>query len=672
MNNKNNWFIDKGQVPSLQYSWPLYGIKLASSISFSDDVYVSGHTSASDGTYHYGANFYQTIPLSPLYAKDLSGRIIYLGYGPEFKTEEDWKVQKDIFFPRFCESLAYEALEQHGIEEQFFTTFRGLEASLSESAIVSGMPEDRVALRYKNPNLYPYKLRLDTFYADGWKIPQTQYLYVKSEGVTLTETESVAADFWAKWDGRSNLNYEQWYEKYDGESWFESLFEKGVTVIPTVEAFNGYNKVSKDFDLEDFWPGRAVAGLHKVVGMEPSEAPKGTILEVKRPGLAMSRRIEPAQVIVSDGSHYLSPHAEDPEPHLPDLRLPHTRCIAEWGACHLPTHPRHFEEPALWGWDKKTGKFMQLSGPLWDPLHYYYKSVDNVVKAFKNPSKGDPEVVPIPDEMKLKFYPISVMNGYDVIDENTFNARRNSGIAINSSIRRKPLAEESSTLGYHPLPIEIEYELDNWVLPELAPKHRLSEPTPSPNISRRLLPVIRSNVSPSYYAKEVEGQKPWLSDNANLKIATGRALEDYPFLARYLGNETDLDKISKWVNLHLEHISDDLMQSSAHQLWSDDRSDDFDRQSPGIYTALMDMRSTGLDIMRMRHRLYRENRALYYAAFWNMSPLEDVLVELNYLEHKESVQNKVEGQNTNEQYLLDESNLKSSELGGSLDEDGSF
>ncbi len=55
-----------------------------------------------------------------------------------------------------------------------------------------------------------------------------------------------------------------------------------------------------------------------------------------------------------------------------------------------------------------------------------------------------------------------------------------------------------------------------------------------------------------------------------------------------------------------------------------------------------------------------------------MSPLEDVLVDFNYLEHKESVQNKVEGQNTNEQYLLDESNLKSSELGGSLDEDGSF
>ena len=666
-----------GQYPHVSGSWPLYSFKerdgFAGGQELTEDFKINpkhynGHTCQRMNTYHTGCRLISDACLSPLFVKDISGRYIYIGYGPEFKEEEEWK-SSTILFPRFCEAVSG---DDYGLDSHIFTSFRTLDMSLEMKARPSGEPDDEYPLTYINPNLLPYKLRLDTFYADGWKVPQTEYLYVKTDGLTLTETESAAADFFAKWDSRENLSYEEWYDKYDGDNWFETLFDKGVTVIPTFEAYNGYNKVTTDFDLEDFWPGRAVSGLHQVIGMEASDAPKGTILQVKRPGLAMGRRIEPAQVIVSDGSHYKSSHAEDPEPYLPDLRLPHTRSVTEWGACHLPTHPSHFEEPALWGWDKQTGKFMQLSGPLWDPLHYYYKSVDNVVRALKDPSEDGSAVVSVPEHMKLKFYPIDVMHGYDVLDTNVYYARQENGIAINSAVRRKPLEEQSCTLGYHPLPLEIEYELDNWWFPELAPKNRLEQSSPSPLISKRLLPVIRSNVSPSYYAKEVEGQPWWISDIDNLKIATGRPLEDYPYLARYLGNETDLGKIAEWVNLHLEHISDETMESSAHQLWPDDRAEVLDKISPGFYTALMDMRSKGVDLMRLRHSLYRGNPSLYYAAFWAMISIDELIQQVKAIESEAREDEYHAQQQSNENYLLDKSNLKSSELGGSLDEDGSF
>ncbi len=665
--NKNNkafvWNNLQGQNPHMKVSWPFYSGLLKDLSLVNKKQPETGNNSMISAEFGRGTQLEHLIPVSPTLVRDLAGRVVHIGYGPEIKTEEEWqRAERSILFPRFCSVSSEEP-------DTFLTSFRTLDMSLDMGAKRSGSPQVPRFLRYKNPNLYPYKLRLDTFYADGWRLPQTEYLFVKSEGLTLTETESSAAEFFSKWDERGNLTYEQWHEKYDGDSWFDRLFEKGATVIPTVEAYNGFNKVSADFDLEEFWPGRAVSGLHTVIGMEPSDAPKGTILEVKRPGLAMSRRIEPAQVVVSDGSGYKSPHVEDPEPYLPDLRLPHTRCVAKWGACHLPTHPSHFEEPALWGWDNKTGKFLQLSGPLWDPLHYYYKSVDEVVRAY---NAAGSDRVSVPEHMQFKFFPIAVMNGYDVLDDKVYNSRVEKGIAINSSVRRKPLEENSSTLGYHPLPLEYEYELDNWWFPELAPQHRLDESSPPAALSNRLLAVIRSNVSPSYYAKEVEDQVSWIKDLENLKIATGRPIEDYPFLVRYLGSENDLTKISEWVNLHLEHVSDAVLESSAHQLWPNDSAEKLDKISPGFYTALMDMRSKGVELMRFRHKLYRENPSLYYAAYWSMLSIDELINELKEMESNVRQDQYSAQQQSNENYLLDQSNLKSSELGGSLDEDGSF
>jgi hypothetical protein len=664
--NKNNkafvWNNLRGQNPHMKVSWPFYSGLLRDLNLVNKRQPSHGNNANISCEYGQGVKLSHLVSLSPTCVRDLSGRVIHIGHGPEVKFDEEWK-SIDKMFPRFSQPAAPDQTEC------ILTSFRSLDMSIAPDAKESGNEHVPKFLRYKNPNLYPYKLRLDTFYIDGWKLPQTEYLYVKSEGLTLTEVESSAADFFSKWDARGNLSYEQWHEKHDGESWYEALFEKGVTVIPTFEAHNGYNKVTVDFDLEDFWPGRAVEGLHKIISTAPSDAPKGTILEVKRPGIAMSRRIEPAQVIVSDGSGYKSPHVNDPEPYFPDLRLPHTRCVAEWGSCHLPTHPSHFEEPALSGWDHVTGKFMQLSGPLWDPLHYYYKSVDEVVRAFKSPAENNSEIISVPEHMKTKFYPISIMNGYDLIDENVYQARQANDIAINSAIRRKPLNEESCTLGYHPLPVEFEYELDNWWFPELAPKNRLENITPPTNLAQKLLPVIRSNVVPSYYAKEVEGQVWWVSDVENLKIATGRPLEDYPFLTRYLGDEVNLDKITEWFTLHLEHVSDDILESSAHQLWPNDRADELDKISPGFYTALMGMRSQGLELMRLRHRLYREQPGLYYAAFWSMISIDDLIEELKLMEQEGRQQEQVSKQNSAEQHLLDGSDLKSSELGGALDED---
>lgn len=661
--NKNYvWQMAYMQKPTLNVGWPLYSGMNKIDPEAESSV-ENGHVCMQDNEYHAGAQFEHLVAVAPTLVRDLAGRLVHIGQGPLVKLAEEWANGLTKTFPRFC------SLAPSSMEGKVYTSFRTLDVSLEMDARKSGQRKGADYVIYKNPNLYPYKLRLDSFYADGHRVPQTELLYVKDEGLTLTETESSAAEFFTKWEERGSLSYEEWYEKNDGESWFSSLFEKGVTVIPTLEACNGYNHVSADFELQDFWPGRAVSGLHKIVSKVQSDAPEGTILEVKKPGVAMARRIELAEVVVSDGSGYKTPHVNDPQPYLPDLRLPHTRCSAEWGACHLPTHPSHFEKPALWGWDELTGRFLQMSGPLWDPLHYYYKSVDEVVRSFKG--EAGQTVFPVPEHMKTRFYPITTMHGYDVIDADVYASRKDANIRIDSAIRRKPLDEESSTLGYHPLPLEIEYELDNWWFPELAPNHRV-QAAPPPALSKRLLGVIRSNVSPSYYAKEVEGQDWWIADTDNLKIATGRALEDYPFLIRYLGAENDLSKSSEWFTLHLEHIEEEVFQSSAYQLWPDDKPETLDRVSTGYFSALMDMRTKGLELTGLRHRMFREFPEYYYAAFWSMISTDDLIAELQEIE-RSAQQGQADRQNqSTERYLLDESGLKRSDLGGALEDDDGF
>lgn len=658
------WDQRLGLNPSQKLAWPLYAglvnnaIQSKASLEWSEPC---GHNVVRDAEFSAGSQLESTVAVSPLFVRDLAGRIIHIGFGPMYKEREEWRNAPPRTFPRFSRPIGQE--EARHLEKIFLTCFRILDMSLSKDARRSGQPRGVYGhVAYQNANLYPYKLRLDTFYQDGWRIPQTEYLYTVSENVNLKDSEALVAAALKKWDERpAGQSYEQFYEGQNGDEWFEELFWQGVTVIPTFEAHNGFNKVSSDFALQDFWPGRAVSDLHKIIEERPSDAPKGTILDVIRPGFALARRIEQAHVVVSDGSGYRSPHAHDPEPLLPDLRLPHTRCVTEWGACWLPTHPKHFEAPSLWGWDDDLGYFTQLSGPLWDPLHYYYKSVDEVVKAFKSPLADDPKLVPVPEHMKLAFYPVTVMDGFDVSSSEVFFARRKSGIRIESGIRRVPQEQPSSTLGYHPLPMELEYELDNWWFPELAPKYRLKNPRPARELAQRIAPVIKSHIAPADYLVHVEDEAWWIKNPEGVKIASGRPLEDYPLLNRYLG-EMEIVEAAKHFVLHLEHVESSVLTSSPYQLWPDDKADVLDKIVPGFYAALMTAREYGLKLLRFRHDLYQNDIDAYYLGFWMILPpdvVAQILIDGNVKQI--APDNRAEEMS---KYLSEESDAKKSKLSG--------
>lgn len=615
------WEISLGQNPQMKASWPLYA-------GLSKDVCLDGKNKPALGhnvtfscEFSSGTNLLHFVCLSPIYVKDLAGRIIHIGHGPEVKLDSEWSNTGKHLFPRFCK------FADHVAEDRFRTSFRNLDMALSARARRSGADDFDDPLMYRHPNLYPYKLRLDTFYVDGWRIPQTEYLFTESDGLTLSSVESAVSDFFKKWEERGDSNYEEWCGIHGGEDWFEHLFRNGVTVIPTFEAHNGYNKVSGSFELEGYWPGRCVTGLHNVVDRYVSDAPEGTILKVIRPGAATSRRIVPADVIVSDGSRYKSPHADDPRALIPDIRLPHTRSVAVWGACHVPTHPSHFEKPALWGWDDQTGRFLQARGPIWDPLHYYYPCVDRVISSINAADEAGVEFAPVPSDMILKFHPVSEMNGFDSIDQAVFESRKTRGSSINSAIRRNSTTQAVCTLGYHPLPLEFEFELDNWWFPELAPSNRRVTLTPQLPSGLRPMPIIRSDVTPADYANSVEGQPTWISSLNNLKIASGRPLEDYPFLSRYLRNEKDMNIIASLCSPHLEEVSDAVFSKTAHQIWRFDRElqSKIERTNPGFLTALMDFRDRGLELTRIRHDLYQRDPDVYLAAYWFMLPLDDLL-----------------------------------------------
>ena len=150
---------------------------------------VDGHNTVQDSTIMDSIRVDQAVPVSPLFVRDLCGRTVYIGYGPEVKGNGEWadykaaagvegKVDEKSFnplvplvtFPRFCRDL--EGMEgEELIENVFLTKFRCLEMSMGYNALPSGAGEDDfLAASYAGANLYPYKLRLDTFYTDGWKL----------------------------------------------------------------------------------------------------------------------------------------------------------------------------------------------------------------------------------------------------------------------------------------------------------------------------------------------------------------------------------------------------------------------------------------------------------------------------------------------------------------------
>lgn len=611
-----------------------------------------GHNLMRDGTFAISMPVDKWVPLSPLFVKDLTGRAVYVGFGPDRKGNSEWAQYRPLMnddgeiaeedynpfvplcvFPRFCRDVS--VMEgQELLDRTFLTKFRSLEMSMGFNGMLSGAdPEDPlVCATYLGANLYPYKLRLDTFYVDGWKLPQTQMVYARGEheGVNAISAIKLGEQFMAHWQGRSaGIRYEDWLDGI-GDEGVAQLYRGGCTVIPTFDACNGYHVVGPNFELEDYWPGRAVLGLHDVVEQRADKAPQGTILEVIEPGFVTCTKVRPAKVIVSDGSGYVSPNAADPEPLLPNLHLPHTRVIASWGATWVPTHPEHFEVPALWGWELNTGRFLQLGGPLWDPLHYFYESVDEVLGAFEaNPVSDDNPLVLVPEHMEHRFYPVIPMAGFDTFSRSEYLRRNEKGVGIQSCIKRVSMESFAAGLGYHPLPAEFEFELDTFWFPEFHPLNREHGDTPEDVL---LMPVIRPTVTMAVFVPSVDvpEEAEWFRDETRLFTPVDDPVANYPELSRYLFNDLDIDSVVSLCPVPYLNDPGDKLPLPAPGWWLDDDNEQMDGPLAlqeilsNVHDPLWDMRQSGVELVQFRHLVYRTNLPLYMMAWWNGWDVNDL------------------------------------------------
>lgn len=467
------------------------------------------------------------VPLSPNFVRDLAGRIIYIGYGPEIKKTEQWENNRHVTFPKNCRVVTDNIEGSEYIENIFLTRFRTLDVSLFYED-----DNHQKLFCYKSENHYPYKLRLDTFYQDGWRLPQTNMLYAR-KSAEQSKAKAIGQKFIEAWNDSKDVNtYPEFLEKNGGDEWLSKMFQAGCTVIPTHEAYNSYYIVNNEYEIDKRRSGVAVQGLHAILDEKASGEPKGTIIEVVKPGYITATHIEPAQVIVSDGIRYEASKKAYPIAMHPDLRLPHQRTQGVWGATWLPTHPSHFDAPALWGWDMATGHFLQMTGPLWDPLHYYYECTPFVIKAFKDHAPESKHVAYVPETMKDRFYPASSIKGFDVINYNMLKMRSEKDIHPKSAIVRVNDINASSSFGYHPLPQPYEYELSHLWSPELMPKNRISTMPRSINLA----PVIQSYLKPEYYLiNAVDTNEEERLTRYNLLSDIGlNTLTIYPQLHKYL------------------------------------------------------------------------------------------------------------------------------------------
>lgn len=614
---------------------------------------VTGHNTMSDDGVAGMMGLDPNTPISPLLAKDLAGRVVYLGYGPEVKDLAEWNAYgaasdaprdnvhayvQNVTFPRNCAWVnPKEVKGAELIEQVFFTKFRTLDMSADYNGQASG-EDEYVAGVYSNPHRYPYKLRLDTFYTDGYKLPQTQMVFARQD-VSAASANAAAKSLMEAWNNRAaTKDYTAFVEAQGGEDWAEKMFQRGCTLVPTFEACNGFNMVSEDFELIDYYPGRAVTGLHLIEESRASDTPTGTILEVLEPGYVTATHVHPARVVVSDGSQYLTPHAENPAPMLPNFALPHSRTAVNWGGIWLPTHPGHFEAPALWGWDPLTGRFLQLAGPIWDPLHYYYESVDLVLEAFQTPRPDNRWLVDVPDEMEGRFYPIVPMKGFDTLNFREKEQRFTRGVQPYSACVRTTFHKNSADVGYHPLPPQFEFEIETWWFPDLHPLNRAGGDCPG-NLLPLLAPVITSTLDTKTYADSIDAPDygEWLTDRTRLKATVGDTMVDYPFLVRYTDPELPATEALKFcADVYLAHMSDEQLNKMTQETWAGlDDYESLEGIASGLFDAVWELREQGRNILKLRHEIYRNNRPLYALAWWfGWSPM--ILEELYYESQREA------------------------------------
>jgi hypothetical protein len=618
----------------------------------------TGHNTAQDTSILDGLRVNREVPLSPLFVRDLAGRTVYLGPGPELKSLDEWSAYLpqpneagqidgaalNPFVP-FCTFPRFSACPSrmsglNWVEQVFLTHTRCLEESFGHFVALSGSTEDdeNLAIRYEGPNLYPYKLRLDTFYIDGYKLPQTNMLYARTlaDGANPASARNAGQELLEKWRTREpGQDYPTWLAANVTAHESERLYNLGCTLIPTFDACNGYAVISADFEVTDYWPGRAVGGLHDVVEERTSNAPYGTILQVLSPGFITANHVHMAQVVISNGEGYVSPHSSNPAPLLPNLHLPHQRTVAQWGATWLPTHPQHFEAPAIWGFDPaNSGRFLQLSGPLWDPLHYTYASTPIVLECLNQATSWP---VMVPEEMTNRCYPIVAPTHFDTLHSPIFQQRLSNGGHLLSSLTAVPTTGPTANIGYHPLPAEFEFELDPFWFPQLHPLNREHGECPA-EFMPQLAPVITPAVSVGLYVSSVVApQAPWLSSPENMAEPSTNPIENYPQLSRYLLAELPLEDVLRIAPTPFLGNADDYLSRNVPTWWRSEEGEQLDTPAtlatlgltPAVTEALWQQRLFGADLLRLRHLVYQTQLPLYVLTWWSggtMAQLEELYV----------------------------------------------
>lgn len=567
-----------------------------------------GHHLVRDAGYAHAAGRSDEYPLAPLFVRDLAGRVIHTGLLPLPTPPEK------PLFPAGCQDVPATLGGAELIENALFLSFRCVDVSPSQGIALAGQPGLHLRAAVASPSACSYKIRPDTFYQDGWRLPQVERLFARA----VPGADVAAAEFIATWQNRpAGQDYESFYEQNNGAQWFEGLFLKGVTVIPTLEAYNGHYHVGDDYTVQDVDPGRAVPGLHEVMGSEDSTLPQGTILQVIKPGYITAAEVHKAEVVVSNGSGHQPP--EGPVAFIPDLHLPHPRVSAEWGKVWVPTHPSHFAAPALWDWNG-SGHFVQVSGPLWDPLHYTYASVPAMVRAVRRQKEDNPGAFELPPSFRTRFHPVVVQTWYDTVDERTLQERAEKpghplqGSALDQVALMKPVA----TVGYHALPTALEYELDPAVFPEIHPFHqggacpvelenRVAEEAkliPGREELRALHVVMREPLRALLMQAEEQEAQSWFYGKAEAVRPKSGSPATPAALQLKLAPAFLPDMPSSHLLINVKRLFANRGYRQGLQ-----------KQSVGLAAALFRFREEGLAWRRLRYRLFSKYPAVWVQAW---------------------------------------------------------
>lgn len=611
--------------PNLRRPFQVKGVEnIPSIISICPEGAVTGHVMVKDGGTISLAQPDKSAPVLPLFVRDLAGRVIYIGIT---KHRQSSAVASSKLMPPGSALFEESAKGYDLLERVFNCSFRALEISEKAEGEVSGQEDVTAVLSYFAANLHPYKLRLDSFYQDGWRLPQTERLFVTpvNERVVAERAAQSLVKLWT--EKTEDTDYETFLE--NNEEAILSAFKNGCTLIPTLEGFNGINKVNDDFEQTGFWPGRAVAGLHEIVAQEESDAPHGTILKVLELGYVTANEVHPARVIVSDGRNYMAEESQRyskprPKKCYPDLRLPHQRLSAKWGTCWIPQHPADFEEPIIWDWEAaSSARFVQVKGPVWDPLHYYYGSVSEVLNAFqKNRIRRNVNLVKVPDAMLRRFYPVVELTGYDSYDFPRKKQLAMTGSLLPTSIYHVKDPAAICPVGYHPLPISYEYELDNWWFPDLAPNNRVSFEVPL-NVESRLVKVVKPNISTDKYIASVkkEGvEAPWSTDPLTMSVPRQDFLENYPYLMRYLQpNNVQHDDVVSMILPYLATMPEGLPLNN----FTNEKVRNVESNWPGLYQVYLGYAQKASRVVALRHKIFQEQFGEYLYGMWDMVPIDD-------------------------------------------------